>query len=89
VQGKAFDYLAAARPILAESAHPDIRRIVADTGAGTVVPPGDVRAMLDALRPLLCGDFTPPARDEAAVAYYSAREATGRLAAIFDQVMRA
>ncbi len=89
VQGKVFDYLAAARPIVAESAHPDIRHIVADTGAGTVVAPGDVRAMADALRPLLRGDFVPPTRDEAAVAYYSAREATGRLAAIFDEVMRA
>lgn len=89
VQGKAFDYLAAARPILAESAHPDIRRIVADTGAGTVVAPGDVGAMTDALRPLLRGDVGAPTRDEAAVAYYSAREATGRLAAIFDEVIRA
>jgi hypothetical protein len=30
----------------------------------------------------------PPTRDESAVAYYSAREATGRLAVIFDEVMR-
>ncbi|MFO0601606.1 MAG: glycosyltransferase [Polyangiales bacterium] len=88
VQGKAFDYLAAARPVLAESAHPDIRRIVEDTRAGTVVAPGDVRAMADALRPLLRDDAAPPARDEAAVSYYSAREATARLASLFDEVIR-
>jgi glycosyltransferase involved in cell wall biosynthesis len=88
VQGKVFDYLAAARPVLAESAHPDIRRIVADTGAGTVVPPGDLRAMTEALRPLL-GGVDAPKRPPGDVAYYSAREATGRLAAIFDEVIRA
>lgn len=88
VQGKVFDYLAAARPILAESAHPDILRIVAGTRAGTVVPPGDVSSMAEALHALLRSDGPPLARDEAAVSYYSARAATARLAALFDEVTR-
>ena len=52
------------------------------------MPPGDVHAMADALRALLRDDAAPPVRDEAAVSYYSAREATARLASLFDEVIR-
>ena len=48
--GKVFEYLAAERPILAE-VPPDgaAAELLRDTGAGIVVPPGDVAALRNAL----------------------------------------
>ncbi len=87
VQGKLFDYLAAGRPVIAESAHEDVTRIVRETGAGDVIAPGDVTAMKDALRRAL--DRAPDrhgATTERA-ARFSSPEATRRLAELFDRVV--
>jgi glycosyltransferase involved in cell wall biosynthesis len=48
--GKVFEYLAAERPILAE-VPPDgaAAELLRETGAGIVVPPGDVAALRNAL----------------------------------------
>jgi glycosyltransferase involved in cell wall biosynthesis len=48
--GKAFEYLAAERPILA-AVPPDgaTARLIRETGAGVVVPPDDVRGLREAL----------------------------------------
>ncbi len=48
--GKAFEYLAAERPILA-AVPPDgaAARLIRETGAGVVVPPDDVRGLREAL----------------------------------------
>ena len=61
VQGKLFDYLAAGRPVVAETAHEDVTRILADTRAGFVVAPGDVRAMTDLVRRALAPGGLPAA----------------------------
>ena len=84
LQGKLYDYLRAARPIVAESAQPEIGDILRRTGAGYVIAPGDV----EAVTAVIDGTATQPSRDEAAVKYFSAGEASGRLAAIFDDVTR-
>ena len=84
LQGKLYDYLRAGRPIVAESAQREVGDIVRRTGAGHVIAPGDV----DAMTAVIDGAAALPARDAAAVRYFSAAEASGRLAAIFDDVMR-
>lgn len=84
LQGKLYDYLRAGRPIVAESSQPEVLDILARTGAGVVVAPGDVAVMTA----VIDGTVPQPSRDEAAVRYFSAPEATGRLAAIFDDVTR-
>lgn len=84
LQGKLYDYLRAARPIVAESAQREVGDIIRRTGSGTVVAPGDV----DAVAAIIDGTTREPTRDEAAVRYFSAVEASGRLAAIFDDLMR-
>lgn len=84
LQGKLYDYLRAGRPIVAESSQREVLDIVGRTGAGVVIAPGDV----DALVRVIDGTHDVPVRDAAAVRYFSAVEATGRLAAIFDDVAR-
>jgi glycosyltransferase involved in cell wall biosynthesis len=87
VQGKLFDYLAAGRPVVAETAHHDVTRILHETRAGAVVAPGDVDAMCASLRAALAGDVTLDAREDLR-APFSAPEATRRLAGLFDRVVK-
>jgi len=47
--GKFFEYLGAGRPILALADGNEAARMVAETGTGITVPPGDVAAIEDAL----------------------------------------
>ncbi len=84
IQGKLYDYLRAGRPIVAESSQPEVLDILRRTGAGVVVAPGDVATMTA----VIDGTADQPSRNESAVRYFSAPEATGRLAAIFDDVAR-
>src|SRR5262249_52891060 len=48
--GKLYEYLAAGRPILALAEDNEAARIVRETRTGVTVPPGDVDAILAALR---------------------------------------
>lgn len=82
LQGKLYDYLRAGRPIVAESAQREVGDIVRRTGAGHVIAPGDVSAVTA----VIDGTAGEPARNESAVRYFSAAEASARLAAIFDRV---
>jgi len=45
---KLFDYMAAALPVVASDARP-MRRVLTETGAGILVPPGDIAALAGAL----------------------------------------
>jgi glycosyltransferase involved in cell wall biosynthesis len=87
VQGKLFDYLAAGRPVVAETAHEDVTRILAETGAGFVVAPGDVGAMTDLVRRALAPGGLRTDATDATRAPFSAPEATRRLAALFDRLV--
>ncbi|MCU0309239.1 MAG: glycosyltransferase family 4 protein [Thermoleophilia bacterium] len=46
---KTFDYLAAARPILASAPEGELTRLVREAGCGPVTPPEDAAAMADAV----------------------------------------
>jgi glycosyltransferase involved in cell wall biosynthesis len=61
---KVFEYIGAARPILALAEGTEAARIVRDAGAGLVVPSDDRAAVKGALRELLSGQL--PAAPEAA-----------------------
>lgn len=87
VQGKLFDYLAAGRPVVAETSHEDVTRILSETGAGFVVAPGDVRAMTDLVRRALAPGGLRTDATPARCAPFSAPEATRRLAALFDRLV--
>ncbi len=88
VQGKLFDYLAAGRPVVAETAHEDVTRIVTEAGAGVVVAPGDVGAMAAVVRRALEPGGLRVDGGGARREYFSAPEATRRLAALFDEVTK-
>jgi glycosyltransferase involved in cell wall biosynthesis len=68
--GKLFEYLGAGRPILALAQDNEAARVIAETGAGTLVAPGDAEAVAAALRRIAQGDL-PPAPDTAAVARFA------------------
>jgi len=57
---KLFEYLAAARPILALAGGTEAGRIVAEAGAGEVVRSDDVTAIAEALRRLVAGETEAP-----------------------------
>lgn len=89
IQGKLYDYLLAETPFVAETRNPELADIVTRTGAGVVVAPGDVEAMRGALARALGGDsISLRPRNIDAISYFSAPQATARLAAIFDEVTR-
>jgi glycosyltransferase involved in cell wall biosynthesis len=64
---KLFEYLAAARPILALAAGTEAGRVAAEAG-GEVVPADDPEAIASSLRRLVAGELRPP-REEARRAY--------------------
>jgi glycosyltransferase involved in cell wall biosynthesis len=89
VPGKAYEYMAAGRPILATVPESDAKEFVTKAGTGVVCAPGDVPGMLAALkdqhakwksgatRPDWNGDF---------VRQFERKNLTVKLAAYLDQV---
>ena len=89
IQGKLYDYLCVGRDVLAETGQAEITGIIEKTGAGAVVRPGEVGAMCEAIERVVRGErVTTRPWDEDAVRYWSAPDATRRLAALFDQLTR-
>jgi glycosyltransferase involved in cell wall biosynthesis len=90
VPGKVFEYLGARRPVLAVAPEGAVARLVRETGAGDVVPPGDVdgiaRALAARYEEWLATGTTRFPGSEDAVARQSRRERTRDLAAVFDEV---
>lgn len=76
---KVFEYLAAARPIVALAAGTEAGRIVAEAG-GQAVPADDPPAIVEALLRLLAGDVPPP--DPEARERYSYPTVAERMAAV-------
>lgn len=89
VPAKIFDYLTARTPVLAETGHSELRGIVARSGAGCCVDPGDVTAVCAVFtRFFASGAFSTTAACTSEREYFSARETTARLAKVFDKVLR-
>jgi glycosyltransferase involved in cell wall biosynthesis len=84
VQAKLYDYLLAERPILALTRSPELASILARTGAGIAVDPGDPDTAVDYIAGHLQRGRKPvaPRRDSE---YFTSAAATGRLAAILDR----
>jgi glycosyltransferase involved in cell wall biosynthesis len=55
--GKIYEYMASGRPIIALAHGNEAARIVMETGTGTVVPPGDVPAIMAALQSAISGEL--------------------------------
>jgi glycosyltransferase involved in cell wall biosynthesis len=85
--GKLYDYLLAGAPILALGANPELAGILERTRAGRLLAEDDVAGIAAALGEALGGGWRHEP-DAAAVAEFSAERATGRLAALFDDVRR-
>lgn len=88
---KVFDYLAAGRPVVA-SLRGDAAEVVERSGGGVVVPPGDARALADAIAALADAPERGRAMGEAGARYveehYSRRALGDRLAATVEAVVR-
>lgn len=77
--GKLFEYLAAARPILALTRGTEAARIIRTTGSGTVVDPGDPSSIERALTAIVHGNDPAVTRDERAIALFSRDTQMARL----------
>ena len=91
VPGKTYEYLASGSPILGAVPDGDARDILAAAGNATLVRPDDVDGIVAALRSRLDafrrGEPTPPPSPEV-VAQFEYRHLAGRLAGVFDEVLR-
>ena len=82
---KLFEYLAAARPIVALADGTEAGRIVRETAAGKVVPSNDPAAIRDALRELVAGQLSAPEPD--ALRPYTYPDAAQRMAEAVETAM--
>jgi glycosyltransferase involved in cell wall biosynthesis len=83
--GKLYDYLLAGAPIVAIGRNAELASILAHTRTGVLIDPDDANGLDSALRDALAGTL-PFDPDSAAIASYSAPEATRRLAQLFDAI---
>jgi glycosyltransferase involved in cell wall biosynthesis len=92
VPGKTYEYLASRRPILAAVPDGDARDLLARSSTAFLCRPTDVecmtRVIADELERVRNGG-PPPQPDERLMAGYERRNLTGRLAHVFDEVLRA
>jgi Glycosyl transferases group 1 len=90
VPGKAYEYIASGRPILAAVPDGDVRDILGAVGTSRFCRPADVPAMKQHLRAAIAAQRAGaalPAADAAAVAPYERRELTRRLAETIDAAL--
>jgi glycosyltransferase involved in cell wall biosynthesis len=90
--GKLFEYLGSGKPIIASVPQGgEAASLVRDTGAGTVIRPGDVAGLREAIgahyRKWLAGDSSEQASPKAG--RFDRRRLTGRLATILSEVSQA
>jgi glycosyl transferase family 1 len=92
VPGKAYEYIASGRPILAAVPDGDVREILGRVGTARFCRPADVDAMMAILREEILrrrAGGADPVADPAAIAPYERRALTGRLAGVVDAVLGA
>lgn len=92
VPGKTYEYLAAGPPVLAAVPDGDARDLLEEAGNATLVRPGDVAAMTDALRRhVTCWQQggRVKAADTAVLARYERRTLAGRMGDLLDEVVGA
>jgi glycosyltransferase involved in cell wall biosynthesis len=90
VPGKAYEYIASGRPILAAVPDGDVRDILGAVGTAEFCRPSDVDRMSELLRSLIeraRSGAALPVADAAAIAPYERRELTRRLAETVDRVL--
>jgi glycosyltransferase involved in cell wall biosynthesis len=85
--GKLLEYLGSGRPVLALAAGNETARLVRGTGTGIAVPPGDVEAILEALRLVASGelarDYAPRSLEE-----YTYPQPAERMAEVIEDAIR-
>ena len=91
VPGKTYEYLASQTPILGAVPEGDARDILQEAGNARLVRPADVDAMARELRAAIDerrSGAEPPAPAPDVVARFEYRTLAGRLAKVFDDVLR-
>lgn len=87
--GKLYEYLTAARPIIALADGNEAARVIAQTGTGVSVPPDDVAAIAGALAQLLDGALAvEPGHDDELAQYRYPGPARAMAAVVEDAIAR-
>lgn len=87
--GKLYEYIGARKPLLASVVEGNIKQLIQESGAGVVLPPGDVPAHEKALRDLFQSFERNELKqiDHQFAQRYSRRLLTGELAKQFESLM--
>jgi glycosyltransferase involved in cell wall biosynthesis len=83
---KVFEYLAAAKPILAVAPEGALGDLVRSTGRGLVVPPDDIPAIASAIRRIMQNPAAFHGKPQS-IARYHRRELTRQLACVIDGLL--
>jgi glycosyltransferase involved in cell wall biosynthesis len=88
VPGKTYEYLAAKRPILAAVPDGDARDLLERAGNAILCRPADVTGLASGIERLLAGESVVAEPDPEVVRQFEYEQLAGRLAEVFDGVVR-
>lgn len=84
--GKLFEYMQAARPVLAMAAGTFAAGIITETGIGWTVPSSDSQALSRTLTAIMRKELAPPKIDERAIARYDQQRQCQAFLALLEEV---
>jgi glycosyltransferase involved in cell wall biosynthesis len=82
---KLFEYMQAARPVLAMTSGTFAADIIRGTGIGWTTPPGDPQKLSTMLKAIMEGELSPPQANEAAIARYDRKYQSRVLLSLLDR----
>ena len=84
--GKLFEYMLAAKPVLALAAGTFAAAMIAETGIGWTVPPDDPQAIAAMLTAIMQQDVTRPERNEPAIAQYDRKRQCQQFLSLLERI---
>lgn len=86
--GKLFEYMQAARPVLAMASGTFAADIIAETGIGWTIPLNDPQALSVTLTAIIKGELPPPRPNEQAIGRYDRKAQSDAYLSLLEQVCR-
>jgi glycosyltransferase involved in cell wall biosynthesis len=84
--GKLFEYMQAARPVLALASGTFAADIIAETGIGWTIPPNDPQALSATLTAIMRKELAQPKINERAIAQYDRKHQCQEFLSLLEQI---